>query len=341
MTPTGRCLLPLWRPSPSLAATSKATFWRLAGRHSRSSKSLGVWLSFPSCHASEMRRSPKPSCVRCSDQQSEVTGERKHATNDFVVHGFGVDRGRLRSIRAGAELSNTSRADHHADGSGGLARHHGADTRAKPVGIHGAAVLRREQGWRWRQPWRFGTRTVCSRRLYDRNDHCFHTRINPSLYGSKLPFDALNDFEFLAVVAELKNVVVVSIPRSGQHHAGVVRYAKDNPGKINFGSAGVGTSQHMAGELFKHLAKDRHQPCGLQGRGAGGAGPRVGRDPAYVLEHSGHAGIHSSGQAARHRHHTKKRSPVLPDVVPVPRAGLSGFRREGLVRACRAQGNAA
>ena len=79
--------------------------------------------------------------------------------------------------------------------------------------------------------------------------------INPSLYGSKLPFDALNDFEFLAVAAELKNVVVVNPKVPANTMQELVRYARDNPGKINFGSAGVGTSQHMAGELFKHLAK--------------------------------------------------------------------------------------
>lgn len=79
--------------------------------------------------------------------------------------------------------------------------------------------------------------------------------INPSLYGSKLPFDALNDFEFLAIAAELKNVVVVNPKVPVKTMQELVRYAKDNPGKINFGSAGVGTSQHMAGELLKYLAK--------------------------------------------------------------------------------------
>jgi tripartite-type tricarboxylate transporter receptor subunit TctC len=79
--------------------------------------------------------------------------------------------------------------------------------------------------------------------------------INPSLFGSKMPFDALKDFEFLAITAELKNVVVVNPMVSATNIQELVRYAKDNPGKINFGSAGIGTSQHMAGELFKALAK--------------------------------------------------------------------------------------
>ena len=79
--------------------------------------------------------------------------------------------------------------------------------------------------------------------------------INPSLYGSKLPFDALNDFEILAIATELKNVVVINPKVPATNMQELVAYARANPGKINFGSAGVGTSQHMAGELLKHRAK--------------------------------------------------------------------------------------
>ncbi len=79
--------------------------------------------------------------------------------------------------------------------------------------------------------------------------------INPGLYGSKIPFDALNDFEFLGMAAELKNVVVINPKMPAKTMQELVGYAKANPGKINFGSAGVGTSQHMAGELFKHRAQ--------------------------------------------------------------------------------------
>ena len=78
--------------------------------------------------------------------------------------------------------------------------------------------------------------------------------INPSLFGAKLPYDAVNDFEFLALAAEVKNVVVVNPKVPATNIQELVHYAKDNPGKINFGSAGIGTSQHMAGELLKQLA---------------------------------------------------------------------------------------
>jgi tripartite-type tricarboxylate transporter receptor subunit TctC len=61
--------------------------------------------------------------------------------------------------------------------------------------------------------------------------------INPSLYGSKLTFDALNDFEILAIAAELKNVVVVHPKVPATNMQELVRYAKANPGKISFGSA--------------------------------------------------------------------------------------------------------
>src|SRR4029077_15702327 len=89
--------------------------------------------------------------------------------------------------------------------------------------------------------------------------------INPSLFGSKLPFDALNDFEFLAVAAELKNVVVVNPKVPARTMQELVRYARDNPGKVNFGSAGVGTSQHMAGELVKPLGQIHISPLAYKG----------------------------------------------------------------------------
>ena len=119
--------------------------------------------------------------------------------------------------------------------------------------------------------------------------------INPSLLGSKLPFDALKDFELLGVAAELKNVVVVNPKVPANNMQELVRYAKDNPGKISFGSAGIGTSQHMAGRIVQASRQDRHQPCALSGRGTGRAGSRRRRDPAHVLQHSRRAGVHPVG----------------------------------------------
>jgi len=149
--------------------------------------------------------------------------------------------------------------------------------------------------------------------------------INPSLFGSKLPFDALNDFEFLAIAAELKNVVVVNPKVPAANMQELVRYAKDNPGKINFGSAGVGTSQHMAGELFKQLGGIDINHVAY--KGAAQAAPDLVSGVIQLMFSSipDVLGFIQSDKLRAIGVSTKKRSPVLPDVVPVAEQGFPDF----------------
>jgi tripartite-type tricarboxylate transporter receptor subunit TctC len=149
--------------------------------------------------------------------------------------------------------------------------------------------------------------------------------INPSLYGSKLPFDALNDFEILAIAAELKNVVVINPKVPATNMQELVSYAKANPGKINFGSAGVGTSQHMAGELLKHRAKIDINHIAY--KGAAQAAPDLVSGEIQMMI-SSIPDMLGSIQAGRLRAigiSTKNRSPVLPDAVPVAEQGFPDF----------------
>jgi tripartite-type tricarboxylate transporter receptor subunit TctC len=149
--------------------------------------------------------------------------------------------------------------------------------------------------------------------------------INPGLLGSKLPFDALKDFELLAVAAELKNAVVVNPKVPVKSMQELVRYAKDNPGKISFGSAGIGTSQHMAGELLKHQAKIdiSHVPY----RGAAQAAPDLVAGEIQLMFSSipDVLGFIQSEKLRGIGISTKTRSPVLPDLVPVAEQGFPDF----------------
>jgi tripartite-type tricarboxylate transporter receptor subunit TctC len=149
--------------------------------------------------------------------------------------------------------------------------------------------------------------------------------INPGLFGAKLPFDALKDFEFLSITAELKNAVVVNPKVPATNIQELVRYAKDNPGKVNFGSAGVGTSQHMAGELFKQLGKIdiNHVPY----RGAAQAAPDLVSGQIQLMFSSipDVLGFIRSEQLRVIGVSTKKRSAVLPDAVPVAEQGFPDF----------------
>ena len=78
--------------------------------------------------------------------------------------------------------------------------------------------------------------------------------VNPTLYAN-LPFDARRDFAAVAHIAGVPNVLVVT-PASGMRSLeDLIGQARDNPGKLSFGSAGSGTSLHLAGELLRGEAR--------------------------------------------------------------------------------------
>ena len=76
---------------------------------------------------------------------------------------------------------------------------------------------------------------------------------NPSLY-QKLGFDPVKDFAPITQVVYTPNLLAVPADLPVNSVAELVAYARAQPGKVSFGSAGVGTSQHLAGELFKTMA---------------------------------------------------------------------------------------
>jgi len=76
---------------------------------------------------------------------------------------------------------------------------------------------------------------------------------NVSLYD-KLPFDPVKDFAPISQVVFTPNILAVNNDVPAKTVAELVALAKARPGELTFGSAGVGTSQHLAGELFKSMA---------------------------------------------------------------------------------------
>ena len=77
--------------------------------------------------------------------------------------------------------------------------------------------------------------------------------INPSLYET-LPFDPQKDFAPISQVFIAANVLAVPPELPVKSVADLVALARAEPGKLSYGHAGVGTSQHLAGELFKYMA---------------------------------------------------------------------------------------
>ncbi|HWM41991.1 MAG TPA: tripartite tricarboxylate transporter substrate binding protein [Burkholderiales bacterium] len=78
--------------------------------------------------------------------------------------------------------------------------------------------------------------------------------VNVSLF-SKMPYDPVKDFAAVALVLEAEGLLVVhpSIPVNSVPE--LIAHARSNPGKLTFASAGMGTASHLAGELFKTMAK--------------------------------------------------------------------------------------
>jgi tripartite-type tricarboxylate transporter receptor subunit TctC len=77
--------------------------------------------------------------------------------------------------------------------------------------------------------------------------------LNPVLY-KKLSYDPVKDFRMLALITDLPVVMEVHPSVPAKTVAEFVAYARQNPGKLNFGSAGVGGTIHLAGEMFKQMA---------------------------------------------------------------------------------------
>lgn len=85
----------------------------------------------------------------------------------------------------------------------------------------------------------------------------------PALYGTKLPYNALSDFQPLVWAAYTQNAIVVRPDLPGVTNVKeLIEFAKKNPGKLNYGSTGSGSSNHLSMELFMSMTgtKMTHVP---------------------------------------------------------------------------------
>ena len=78
--------------------------------------------------------------------------------------------------------------------------------------------------------------------------------INPGLFKDKLPYDTLRDFKGVTMMATSPALLVVNPNLPVKTLAELIALTRSKPGKLNYGSGGVGTSPHLAGELLKLAA---------------------------------------------------------------------------------------
>lgn len=151
-----------------------------------------------------------------------------------------------------------------------------------------------------------------------------HHTIAETLY-TKLPYSLERDFVPLTVVAYVPNVVVVNPKHSFKSVKDLLDYAKANPGKLNYGSAGNGTTHHLAVELFKTMtgANLTHVPY----KGAGPLMPALlGGEVDLAFDGMGTSATQiKAGKLRPLAVTTKTRSPLIPDVPTMQEAGFSGY----------------
>jgi tripartite-type tricarboxylate transporter receptor subunit TctC len=148
--------------------------------------------------------------------------------------------------------------------------------------------------------------------------------VSAAMYKN-LPFDSVNDFAFVSMTGTAGLVLVTSPSFPARDVKGLIAAAKAAPGKYNFASVGVGTTQHFAGELFRQLAgiDVRHIP--YRGTPAAITGLLAGEVHFTFELVQPVLGQISAGTLKAIAVTSPERHPALPDVPTVEQAGLPGF----------------
>jgi tripartite-type tricarboxylate transporter receptor subunit TctC len=152
-----------------------------------------------------------------------------------------------------------------------------------------------------------------------------HHAIAPSLYPN-LDYNIEKDFIAVALIARPPQVIVVNPDKvAAKTLAEFIAYAKANPAQLNYGSAGAGTTHHLAGELFKILTKTNIQHVPYRGAGPAMQDLIAGHVPVVFDGMGSSAGPIRAGQLRALAVAAPKRVAAFPDLPTAAEAGLPGF----------------
>jgi tripartite-type tricarboxylate transporter receptor subunit TctC len=148
--------------------------------------------------------------------------------------------------------------------------------------------------------------------------------INPALYGN-LPYDTRKAFTAVAMVGSVPNVLVVNPNLPVKSVAELTAMAKSRPGKLNMGSSGNGSSIHLSGELYKHLAQVSILHVPYRG-GAAALTDLMGGQIDLMFDNLPTSLPHIAKGSLRPLAVTgARRSPLLPEVPTMAEAGVRGY----------------
>lgn len=150
-----------------------------------------------------------------------------------------------------------------------------------------------------------------------------HT-INPAIYA-KLPFDTQKDFEPVAMVASLPQILVANVGFPVNNVAELVAMAKAKPGSLSYATVGNGSPGHLAGELFKLRTGTELTHVPYRGGGPAVTDVMGGQVPLLWVSIPAAAQFVKAGKLKALAVSTTKRSAAFPDVPTMQEAGIADF----------------
>lgn len=149
--------------------------------------------------------------------------------------------------------------------------------------------------------------------------------VNYSLFGGKLPYDPVKDLAPISLVAKMPNFLTVSSTLPIKNMQELIALAKKEPGKIRYGTAGPGTTQHLSGELLNLRAGINmtsvpyKSSAQMTTDGIGGQIELLIHNAPVLLPHI------KAGTLRPFAITSSERSPAAPDVPTMAEVGIADF----------------
>lgn len=155
--------------------------------------------------------------------------------------------------------------------------------------------------------------------LHDATAHS----VNPAL--RKLPYDTLKDFAPITLIVVNPNLLVVHPSLPVKTIQDLIKLAKARPAQITYASSGIGSAQHMAGELFKSMAKVDMVHVPYKGGGAVYSDLMGGHVQAFFSNIASGLVHVKSGKLKGIAVTSTRRSPSAPEFPTIAESGLPGY----------------
>jgi tripartite-type tricarboxylate transporter receptor subunit TctC len=146
---------------------------------------------------------------------------------------------------------------------------------------------------------------------------------NPSL--RKLAFDPMKDFEFITLIAEAQNLLVAHPSLPARNVKELIALSKKNPGKINYGSSGTGTTVHLSAALFEYMTGVKWVHIPYKGGGPGLIALLSGEVSLYfgnmptVIRQAREGKLRALAVTG------SKRASAAPDIPTIAESGVPGY----------------